>query len=196
MLKSAKFFIKLWAILINRDTFWSLHDLNYWEFKRGSWNLLDVRTKSIFVFKICKLTSLTHFELPNRSVLVTAASALFKRLLSILVILLRKVFVSVRKLWQWRRKWHVFLTSQPQLQSGFSVSWKLFLNLCSWRWLSPSRYLDRYLIPFRFWQLNVLFAVGLINFKTFFLKILRLGGFELQSPIYFIHWWPTKGIFE
>ena len=36
MLKLAKVFIKLWVILINRDTFWSLCDLNYWKFKSNA----------------------------------------------------------------------------------------------------------------------------------------------------------------
>ena len=133
--------------------------------------------KSILAFKICKLILSEYFQLPNRSVLVIVASAWFKILLSILVILLRGVFLSLRKLGQWRRKWHVFSTSQPQVQSGFNVSWKLFLNLCSLRWLCPSRNLLKYLIPFRLWQPNTLFAAGLINYKIFFLKILRLGAF-------------------
>ena len=46
---------------------------------------------------------------------------------------------------------------------------------------SPSRNLVKYLIPFRLWQLNMLFAVRLINFKTFFLKILRsILNFKVQ----------------
>ena len=137
---------------------------------RGSSNLSDVKIKSTLAFKTCKLISLEYFELPNTSVLVIVASAWFKILLSILVILLRRVFLSVRKLRQWRRLWHVFSTSQPQAQSGFNVSWKLLLNLYSWRWLSPSLNLVKYLIPFRLWQPNMLFAVGLINFKIFFWK--------------------------
>ena len=42
--------------------------------------------------------------------------------------------------------------------------------------ISPSCNLVKYLIPFRLWQPNILFAVGLIIFKIFFLKILTLGG--------------------
>ena len=131
--------------------------------------------------KICKLISLEYFKLPNRSVLVIVASAWFKILLSILVILLRRV----RKLGQWRRKWLVFSTSQPQIQSGFNASWKLFLNLCSWRWLSPSHNHLKYLIPFRLWQPDMLIAVGLINFKIFFFKILTLGAFWITGSSLF-----------
>ena len=147
--------------------------------KRGSSNLLDVNIKSTLAFKIWKLISLEYYELPNRIVLVIAESGWFKILLSILV------FLSVRKLGQWWRKWHVFSMLQPQVQTGFNVSWKLFLNLCSWRWLSPSRNLVKYLIPFRLWRPNMLFVVSLINFKIFFLKILRLGEFWISGSSLF-----------
>ena len=58
---------------------------------------------------------------------------------------------------------------------------EVFLNLCSWRWLSPSRNLVKYWTPFRLWHPNMLFAVGLINFKILFLKILRLGAFWISG---------------
>ena len=164
-------------MLINRDISLSLWDLNCHKFKRGLSNLLDVRIKSILAFQICKLTSLEYFGLPNRNVLVIVESVWFKILLSILVILLRRVLLLERKLGQWMRKLHVFLRSQPQVQSGFNVSWMLFLNLCSWRWLSPSQNLVKYLIPFSFWQSSTLFTVGFINFKIFFLKILMIESF-------------------
>ena len=78
------------------------------------------------------------------------------------------------------RKWLVFSASQPLVQGGFNVSLKLFLNLCSWKWLSPSHNLNKYLAAFRFYQLSMLFAPDLLNFKIFFLKVLRLGAFKLQ----------------
>ena len=117
--------------------------------------------------------------------LVIVASVWFKISLLILVILLKIVFLSGRKLRQWRRKWHVFSTSQQQVQSEFNVSWKLFLNLFSWRLLTPSCNFVKYLIPFRFWQLNMLFAVGLINFKIFSLEILMLGAFWISGSSLF-----------
>ena len=56
---------------------------------RGSSNLVDVRIKSILAFKICKLISLEYFESPNRiKLVIIVASAWFKILLSLLVILL------------------------------------------------------------------------------------------------------------
>ena len=72
-----------------------------------------------------------------------------------------------------------------QRSHKYNVSWKLFLNLCSWGWLAPSRNLVKYLILFRLWQSNMLFAVGLINFKTLFLKILRLGVFWISESSLF-----------
>ena len=72
-----------------------------------------------------------------------------------------------------------------QVQSGFNVSWKLLLNLYSWRWLSPSRNLAKYSIPFRFWLQNMLFTVGLRNFKIFFLKTLRRGAFWIPGSSLF-----------
>ena len=83
-------------------------------------------------------------RITDRSVFVIVSSAGFKILLSILVILLRRVFLSVRKLGQWGRnsyeqivmsdsdKEHLLIfmrPSQPQVRSGFNVSWKLFVNL-------------------------------------------------------------------
>ena len=115
-------FIKLWAILTNRDAFWSLWDLNYEKLKRDSSNLLDIRIKLILTFKVYQLNSLEYFGLPNRNVFLTAASTWFKILLSILVVMLKRVFLPVRKLGQWRRNWHVISVSQPQEQSGFNVS--------------------------------------------------------------------------
>ena len=80
---------------VNKGHFWSLWDLDYYEFNRGLSDHLDVKKKSKPVFKIDP-------ELPNKSVLVTVASAWFKILLSLLVILLRRGFHSARKLGQWK----------------------------------------------------------------------------------------------
>ena len=103
------------------------------------------------------------------------ASAWFKILLPSSVILLEK--------------WRVFSMSQPQLQNGFDVFWKLFLNLCLWRWLSPSRNLVKYLMPFRFWQLNV--ACG----RSYTLKARSILNFTVQF-IPFNDDWHKERIFE
>ena len=52
--------------LISFDTPWKHQKASgYQEINRGSSNVLDVRTKSILAFIICKLTSLENLELPN-----------------------------------------------------------------------------------------------------------------------------------
>ena len=58
------------------------------------------------------------------------------------------------------------------------VSWKLFLNLCSWRWLSLSHNLIKYLIPFMLWGFWIsgssLFHSMMTDGKKVFLKKLCL----------------------
>ena len=66
-------------------------------------------------------------------------------------------------------------TSFPQLQSGLSVSWKLCLNLCLRRWLSPSSSLASSFTPIGFWQPKILFTVDLMNLRIFDLKILSIS---------------------
>ena len=48
-------------------------------------------------------------------------------------------------------------------------------------WVSSSRHLVTYLISFRLWQVNMLFSVGFINFRIFFLNILKLGAFWISE---------------
>ena len=62
------------------------------------------------------------------------------------------------------------LVSSPQLQIGLRVSWKLWRNLRSQRWLRPNLNLIIYLILLGLWQLKIEFEDGLINFKILFLK--------------------------
>ena len=68
--------------------------------------------------------------------------------------------------------------SFPQLQNGLRISWKLCLNLCSRRWLSPSRSLVSSFSPKGLWEPKILFAVGLMNLRVFDLKMLSVS--ELQ----------------
>ena len=120
-------------------------------------------------FNICKLTSLEYFELPNGKVLVIVASASLKILLSISVIMLRREFFSNTLEEKVACIFNVAIASTKWSQCIFEG----ILNLCLWRWLSPSHDIIKYLIPLRFWQLNMLLKVGLINFKILFLKILN-----------------------
>ena len=99
----------------------------------------------------------------------------------IFLILLRSVNLSSEQLGHQRRKWKVVSTSFPQLQSGLSVSWKLCLNLCSRRWLSPSRSLVSSFTPIGLWQPKILFAVGLMNLRIFYLKTLSVSELRMSE---------------
>ena len=98
------------------------------------------------------------------------------------------LFILFRKfirLWeyreQWSRKWLVVSISWPQEQMGLTVSWKLWLNLCSRRWLNPSLSLVKNIKPLGWWQLKTLFGVGLIKLKIFFLKTEKLSALRILA---------------
>ena len=76
------------------------------------------------------------------------------------------------KFWQRRKKWVVDSDSKLQEHSGFIVPWKLWLNLCSLRWLKAKRNLVSSLIPRLSETLNKLLGEDLVNFSNEFLKIL------------------------
>ena len=93
-------------------------------------------------------------------------------------ILFRKVVRMSEYREQWSRKWLVVSTSYPQEQKGFIVSRKLWLNLCSRRWLKPSLSLAKNFWSSGWWQLKTLFGDGLISVKNFFLKTDKLSAFR------------------
>ena len=96
---------------------------------------------------------------------------MLKILLSMFLIIFRKVNLSLEQLEQWRRKWVDVSIFWPQLQIGLRESRKPYLNLCSPRWLRPSLSLVSNLIPLGLWHLKTLFPEERVNFKSFFLKI-------------------------
>ena len=65
--------------------------------------------------------------------------------------------------------------SLPHSHKEFKVSWNQCLNLCSWRWLRPRRNLFQSLIPRGLWISKILLTQGLMEFRSFFLKKLRLA---------------------
>ena len=73
--------------------------------------------------------------------------------------------------WHSRKKWVIDSTSKLQEHNVFKQSWKLCLNLCLLRWLSPSVSPVRNLIPNGSWILNIEFGMGLSIFNEEFLKI-------------------------
>ena len=80
---------------------------------------------------------------------------------------------------QWKKKWVVVLICRPQLQNGSRESWKLCLDLCSRKWLSPTRNLVSSSIPWGLCTLNVLLGLGLINLRACFLKALTDSEFRI-----------------
>ena len=90
---------------------------------------------------------------------------------SMLFKVLRRVCLLSWNIGQWRRKWEVDSILEPQLQSGFKQFWKLYLNLCSRKWLNSSRSPVINLISLRLQQLKKLLGLGLINLRILFLKI-------------------------
>ena len=66
------------------------------------------------------------------------------------------------------KKWVVDSDSKLQGHNEFIVSRKLWLNLCSLRWLKPKRNLVRSLIPRLPETLNKQLGEGLINFNNEF----------------------------
>ena len=143
------------------------------------------RIYSIVALRTFLLASVSNELLPKRRVLIKTGSQRSRRLLSMFTRVLRRVRLSIIYVGQWRRKCAVDSISKPQLQNGFKESWKLCLNLCSRKWLKPSRSLVINLIPLGLWQLKRLLADGLINFSTLFLEILKLLEFLMLSSSLF-----------
>ena len=141
--------------------------------KSGSSNLLVVdNTKSTVKLIIFVFSFALKVVLPNSKICVSEKSVLSNSVWSMLTKLFRSVRRSLLYKGQWRKKWIADSTSLPQLHIGFSVSWKLCLNLCSRRWLSPSRIRVIYLIPIGLWQSKNELEEGRMNFSMLLLKTL------------------------
>ena len=121
-----------------------------------------------------ELVEAVKFLSPYRKNWVIWELVFSKMLGLIFLILLRRVNLS--------SEW---LTSFLQLQSGLSISWKLCLNLCSGRRLSPSCSLVSSFTPIGLWQPKILFAVCLMNFRIFDLKMLSVSELRmLESNLF------------
>ena len=121
--------------------------------KSGSTNLLVERIYLLVALRTFVLASVSNELLPKRRVLIKTGSQRSTRLLSMFTRVLTRVRLSIIYVGQWR-KCAVDSISKPQLQNGFKESWKLCLNLCSCKWLKPSRSLVINLIPLGLWQLK------------------------------------------
>ena len=135
--------------------------------KSGSSNLLVDKIKSIIKLIIFVFTISSKVVLPNSKFCVSEKWVLSNSVWSMLTKLFRNVRRSLLYKGQWRKKWIADSTSLPQLHIGFSVSWKLCLNLCSRRWLSPSRIRVIYLIPIELWQSKNELQEGRMNYRIF-----------------------------
>ena len=107
---------------------------------------------------------------------------------------LRRVCLLSWNIRQWRRKWEVDSILEPQLQGGFKEFWKLYLNLCSCKWLNSSRSRVINLIPLRLRQLKKLFGLGLINLRIF-LKIPKFSELRRWESRLFTQWLATERLF-
>ena len=117
------------------------------------------------MFSIALLKEFSHFGFPNKRVLTNSV----KIFTSIVAFLSKRVCLWVEKFVQWGK---LIVVSIPLmlLHSGSIESWKLCLNLCSFRWVNPVLNLLRYLIPRGLWMLQMPFCMGLIKLKMHFLK--------------------------
>ena len=80
-------------------------------------------------------------------------------------------------------KWVEVSISWPQLQTKFTKSWKLCLNLWSDKWLNPSLTLVRNFNPSLLSKLSTWLGSGLMNFSTTFLKSLQESRLRILTSI-------------
>ena len=169
------------------DWFITLFENFLFHWKSDSLNLSVERVDSIVASRTFVLASVSNELQPKRRVLIKIGSQRFRKLLSIFTRVLRRVRISIIYMGQWRRKCAVDSISKLQLQNGFKESWKLCLNLCSRKWLKPSRSLVINLIPLGLWQLKRLLADG-----HHVLQLRVHARWNLAELNFFKSWMPTN----
>ena len=113
----------------------------------------------------------------SRRVSVSCVLLWDKMLSSMFLIFWKRVCLGMRRLVQWRKKCIVDSIFLPHSHKGFKVSRKHCRNLCSWRWIRPSRNLVKSLISRGLWISKILLEQGSMKFRDFFLKVWRLVEF-------------------
>ena len=105
--------------------------------KSVSSNLSVDRIHLIVAFKIWVLEALSKDASPKRKILVTAGSAYSNNFWSMSFRVLRRSYLSVVNVGQYSKKCEIDFTMKPQWHLGFKEFWKVFVNLCFCKWLSP-----------------------------------------------------------
>ena len=72
-----------------------------------------------------------------------------------------RLVLVVMKFWQRRKQWEADSISRLQDHSGLIISWTLCVNLCSLRWLKPTRSLESSFIPYMSAALSTLLGIVL-----------------------------------
>ena len=134
--------------------------------------------------KTLLLTIESNFEFPYSNKLVNSLLFIFFKSGSILLMLFKSVKRKWLKFWHCRKKCSVVSISLPQEHNGFIESWKLCLNLCSLRWLSPRRSLVKCFKPRGLCTPNINLGFGRIDFKMEFLNMVN-GKFLVLIQILF-----------
>ena len=112
--------------------------------------------------------------MPESNVCVTIKLVLLNRL-QLMLLKVRKLYLSLKNIGRWRKKWFMDLIPWPQLHKD---SWKLCLNLCPLKWFKPRWSRLIILIPLRLWQLYTELAAVFINWRMLFLNVRKFS--ELQ----------------
>ena len=124
--------------------------------------------------------------MPKSNVCVKTKSVLFIRSQSILVIVMKTVYLSWVKNGQWRKVWvmvqyrgHICIKDLRILGN--------YVWTCNLKWFKPRRSRVIRLIPLGLWQSHTEVIVGLINWTIFFLSVRKLSELRRLGSNLF-HW--------
>ena len=129
------------------------------------------------MFGISKFLFELKDKLSKSNFYVKAKSLLFNRLQSILLKVLRRVYLSSVNNGK-RRKNGLWIQFRDHIcVKGFKDSWNLCLNLClnSLRWLKPGRSGLISSILLLLWELYTDLTAGVVNLRIFFLNVSKFS---------------------
>ena len=99
--------------------------------------------------------------------------------------LFKRVCLWDVKFGQWRKKWTGDSIPFPQVHKGSKESWKLCLNLCSFRWLKPILRCVKSFSPNGLFMLNASLEFGLMKFNKCFLKTSKEAELRISRSSFF-----------